>query len=78
MFADVTTSLDIAATNGDRVDHARVLQTVVYPETLGVLQLDFGMLVKRVPGLKVTLIDAGSGKRVRVQRPGQAQTIPLP
>jgi hypothetical protein len=78
LFADITSDLNIARENGDRVDHARVLQTVEFADPLRELRVDLGTLVSLVPELRVTLIDAASGLRYKLRQPGEAQLVALP
>lgn len=78
VFADLTSDLDIADAYDGRVDHARLLQTVRFPAELRELRLDLRQLVERVPELRVTLIDAATGKRYRLRTPGRVHEILLP
>ncbi|MEM8982743.1 MAG: hypothetical protein AAGC71_06930 [Pseudomonadota bacterium] len=61
-FADVTCDLDIAAANGDRVDHARVIRTVQLPTSSDLVRIDYALLAQTVPHLKVSVVD-GDGQR---------------
>ncbi len=77
VFADVTSDLDVARANGDRVDHARILRTVEFPAAVQRLRIDVAQLALAVPDLRVTVIDAVSGKRYRLENPLKAQTVAL-
>lgn len=78
VFADVTSDLNIAKANGDRVDHARILQTLAFADAVSELRLDLGGLASIVPELRVTVTDAASGMRYRLRDPRAAQTVRLP
>ncbi len=78
VFADLTSDLNIASENGDRVDHARILRTVAFPESITELHMDLERLALVIPELRVTVIDATTGMRYRMRDPGVAQTIRLP
>ncbi|MEM9208128.1 MAG: hypothetical protein AAGA61_02685 [Pseudomonadota bacterium] len=78
VFADITSDLHIAGANGDRVDHARIVQTLTFPAAVNELQLDLGDLARLVPELRVTIIDAKTGLQYRLRDPSIAQSITLP
>lgn len=77
-FADVVSDLDVARANGDRVDHARVVRTVAFDAPTSALRLNLTSLSERIPHLRVTLIDAASGKTLRVRNPAVKQQVSLP
>lgn len=78
VFADVTSDLNIAGEHGDRVDHARILQTVQFAETPKELRLNLGALATLVPELRVTVIDASSGLTYKLLEPMRPQSVPMP
>jgi len=78
VFADVTSDLDIARTHGDRVDHARVLRTLAFAERPKALVLDLARLTAVVPDLKVTVINAASGKVYRLRSVSEVALVPIP
>jgi len=77
VFSDITSDLNIARANGDRVDHARILQFVEFSEALTGLTVDLSQLARVVPELRVTIIDAASGKRYKLPDPRDILTIRL-
>ncbi len=78
VFADVTSDLVIAETHGDRVDHARVLRTLAFAERPRALVLDLERLLKIVPDLKVTVVNASSGKVYRLRKLSEVALVPIP
>ena len=78
IFADITSDLDIARENGDRVDHARILQTLEFATAPQALEVNLGDLATRVPELRVTIIDASTGLKYRLLDPMQRRTVSMP
>lgn len=78
IFADITSDLTIARDHGDRVDHARILQTLKFAAAPQELQLNLADLAIRVPELRVTIIDASTGLKYRLPDPVQRQSVPMP
>lgn len=78
VFEDVTSDLDIAREQGDRVDHARIVQTLQFDEVPKELRLNLGALASLVPELRVMIIDASTGFRYRMLDPTQPQSVPMP
>ena len=78
VFADVTSDLGIAQTYGDRVDHARVLRTLAFTERPRVLVLDLARLARIVPDLRVSVINASSGKVYRLRKVSETALVPIP
>ena len=78
VFADVTSDLNIARERGDRVDHARIVQTVQFDAVPKELQLDLIALATRVPELRVTVIDASTGLTYKLLDPMRPQLVPVP
>ena len=76
-FADITSDLNIARANGDRVDHARILRTLEFPGPITELQIALSRLARTVPDLKVTVIDAASGRRYTLDNLLEARTVSL-
>lgn len=78
IFADVTSDLNIARELGERVDHARVVQTVRFDAVPRELRLDLSALATLVPELRVTIIDASSGLTYKLHDPIRPQSVPVP
>ncbi len=78
VFADLTSDLNIAKTNRDRVDHARIMRTLEFAKAPERLRVNLGGLATLVPELKVTVIDASSGLKYRLRDPSQPQSLALP
>ncbi len=78
VFADVTSDFHIAAELGDRVDHARIVQTVQFDAPPRELRLDLRTLASLVPELRVTVIDASSGLKYKLLDPNRPQSVPMP
>ena len=56
----------------------RLVRTAVFPEPIEELKVDFDRLTRRVPKLRVTVVDAASGLRYRMQHRALEQDIALP
>ena len=78
VFSDVTTDLDIADDQGGRFDHARIVRTIKLDQPLDSLWLNTQALQSIIPELRVTLIDAASGRKYRLSDPGEGQWITIP
>lgn len=78
VFADITSDLNIAKTLGDRVDHARIVRTMEFSEPPRELRVNLRALATLVPELKVTVIDASSGRKYRLSDPLQPQSLRIP
>jgi len=78
VFADVTSDLEIAEAHGDRVDHARVLRTLAFAERPRALLLDLTGLQEIVPDLRVTVVNASSGKVYRLREFSEVALVPIP
>ncbi|MEO1245464.1 MAG: hypothetical protein AAFX56_07215 [Pseudomonadota bacterium] len=75
VFADVTSDLRIAREHGDRVEHARIIRTLEFADRPRGLQLDLATLTSVIPELRVTVVDASSGRVYRVNDALHAQSI---
>ena len=78
VFSDVTTDLNLADNHGGRFDHARIVRTIKLDDQLDSLWLNAQALQSIIPELRVTLIDAATGKKYRLSDPGRAQWIAIP
>lgn len=78
VFSDITSDLDLAAAHSNRIEYARVIRTFEFAEKPRALRIDLRSLAELLPTLKVTIIDAASGKKYRVRNPGARQSIVLP
>jgi hypothetical protein len=78
VFADVTSDLNIARGQGDRVDHARILQTLQFETEPQELRLNLAKLATRIPELRVTVIDGATGLTYKLLDPTRRQSVPMP
>lgn len=78
VFADVTSDLNIARDHGDRVEHARILQTLVFDDVPEELRIDVAALARVLPELRVTVVDASTGLRYALRDPLHPQTVIMP
>lgn len=78
VFADVTSDLNIAGDHDDRVDHARILQTLQFETEPQGLRLNLGALATLVPELRVTIIDGSTGLTYKLLDPKRRQSVPMP
>lgn len=78
VFADVTSDLNIARAHGDRVDHARIVQTLRFTATPQEINVDLIALATLVPDLRVTIIDGATGLKYRLLDPMQRQSVKMP
>lgn len=78
VFHDVTTDLTHADPQSGAIHYARVLRTVSFGREADVLYLDLAPLSRLIPELKVTILDAASGRRYRLLNPGIPQAVPIP
>jgi hypothetical protein len=77
-FADVTSDLTIARAQGDRVDHARIVQTPKFATALAALHVNLAEIASLVPELQVTIIDGATGSRYRLRDPMLSQAVRMP
>jgi hypothetical protein len=78
IFADLTTDLPMAEANGHRFDHARIVQTFTLDMPPESVTIDARSLWQVIPNLRLTVIDAASGRKFRVRNPALQQWITLP
>jgi hypothetical protein len=78
VFADVTSDLNVARDHGDRVDHARILQTLQFATAPQELHVNLAALATLVPELRVTVIDGSTGLTYKLQDPMRSQSVPMP
>ena len=78
VFADVTSDLNIARDHDDRVDHARILQTLQFETEPRGLRLNLAVLATLIPELRVTIIDSSSGLTYKLLDPMRRQSVPMP
>jgi hypothetical protein len=78
IFADVTSDLNIARDHDDRVDHARILQTLQFETEPRGLRLNLAVLATLIPELRVTIIDGSSGLTYKLLDPMRRQSVPMP
>lgn len=78
VFHDMTTDLTHADPDSGAIHYARVLRTVSFGRRAEMLYLDLSSLARLIPELKVTLVDATSGRRYRLLNPGIPQSVPIP
>ncbi|MCP4299080.1 MAG: hypothetical protein GY783_00720 [Gammaproteobacteria bacterium] len=78
VFTDVTSDLNIARDHGDRVDHARILQTLQFSTEPQEMRLNLAALATLVPELRVTIIDGSTGLTYRLLDPMRRQSVPMP
>ena len=78
VFSDVTSDLNIAHARGDRVDHARILQTLLFDDVPEELRVNVAVLAMLVPELRVTVIDASTDLTYELRDPSRPQTVVMP